>query len=47
LEKDILDINIPVEIKENDEDILSEEDISDINTPADIKKNNEEKNMEI
>jgi hypothetical protein len=46
-EKDILDINIPVEIKENNEDILLEKDILDINTPVEIEEKNKEKDIEI
>jgi hypothetical protein len=48
LAEDILDIDIPAEIKEDDENILEEkEDILDINTPAEIEEDNEEEDVEI
>jgi hypothetical protein len=47
LEEDISDIDTPVEIEENNKDILDEEDILDVNAPAEIKEDDEKKNMEI
>jgi hypothetical protein len=48
LEEDILDINILVEIKKNNENILlEEEDMLNIDIPAEVEEDNKKEDIEI